>query len=784
MDIVHKNRIARKLEERRPNGPPFVSGCDLVKAALALHKRGLAVVPIPRAGFEYKDRKGQTHKATGKGPIIRGWQKRQLSREELGGLLQDDHVVGIGVVAGALSGNLAVLDFDGAGWQGAFEHFRLSWTELENAPIVETGSGKRHIWLRCPDMPTDFTKRDFVREDLKAKIELRGNRCNCIVPPSLHPSGGQYRWVSGEADWVEVPFAELLEWLTEWVGEHDNVATEPPAAAQRVPLGRKALEFVAHGAPVGTQRPRALAAARNYLSAGYSVQDTIEAIWRGLEISPQGEPDEPWSYEDAVEIVRDLASRPAPPLKPLQHTGNPQAGEGEEGQETDKTKGVKVLTRDLAEGTLIEAAYEYQGARAYMVVKWGDDDRVETKEGSITIAGVTYEPLINTDVKWGALLLPPPPIPYQDGMTLRAEIEEWFQEWAWMGEDFARVVAQFVMYTWLFENFSDCPYLRFLGDWGTGKSRAGKAVRQLCYHCVDLGSSATEAVLFRTLDEYRGTAWMDEAQFRPGTDRYEAFIQILNAGENRRSIVRRCDEHYRFRPRAYVVGGPKVIAAREEFSDAALNSRCITHVMHKAPAGQVPDNEPIDPLWPGARELQGKLLSYRLKHHQARPTYVARYESESIEPRIRQITYPLAQLPELEDAEGVAGRIRLDLQAHLMRDLQASKYAALLTEIVARIDRGDRFIYLKDLRDPIREELGWSNSVSSKTIKTWLEDIGLGTKKQKQGLVVDWTRPVLEAPLARYGVDPPKAWPEQGDELPLGYERTGIVNEAGEELLF
>ncbi|MDP2726169.1 MAG: AAA family ATPase, partial [Dehalococcoidia bacterium] len=100
------------------------------------------------------------------------------------------------------------------------------------------------------------------------------------------------------------------------------VATESPTPGEdgskpKVPLGKTALDFVANGAPIGQQRERALAAARNYLSAGYSEKEAAEAIWRGLQASSQDPDRDPWAKDEAIAIVLDLAGKPAPPLKEL-----------------------------------------------------------------------------------------------------------------------------------------------------------------------------------------------------------------------------------------------------------------------------------------------------------------------------------------------------------------------------------------------------------------------------------------------------------------------------------
>lgn len=96
----------------------------------------------------------------------------------------------------------------------------------------------------------------------------------------------------------------------------DGHAPAAPVNGQAVPLGYRALGFVANGAPIGKQRSEAVAAARNYLSAGYSVGQTADAIWRGLQASPQ-EPGKPaWTETEALAIARDLASKP--PSRPLE----------------------------------------------------------------------------------------------------------------------------------------------------------------------------------------------------------------------------------------------------------------------------------------------------------------------------------------------------------------------------------------------------------------------------------------------------------------------------------
>jgi hypothetical protein len=178
----------------------------LLDTALYLSDKGLAVVPII---------KGQ------KRPALPEWQSHKRSRDDLQSIFENSNgtIGGIGVVTGHLSGNRCVLDFDGEGWAGAFDYLTDCWPDMAQTVTVKTGSGRRHLWIHIPDLPADFTHEEFARPDLNAVIDLRGNRTQAVVPPSLHPSGNRYEWANDNSDFIAVPFAEITRWLREWAGD-------------------------------------------------------------------------------------------------------------------------------------------------------------------------------------------------------------------------------------------------------------------------------------------------------------------------------------------------------------------------------------------------------------------------------------------------------------------------------------------------------------------------------------------------------------------------------------
>ena len=120
------------------------------------------------------------------------------------------------------------------------------------------------------------------------------------------------------------------EWLDPYsLPESSRPEALPPpehgeTGPMKVQLGKTALDFVANGAPLGEQRIRALAAARNYLSAGCGVEETTAAVWRGLQASPQDAGRGPWIPEDAEYIVNDLSEKEAPPLPAIDRSVSPR----------------------------------------------------------------------------------------------------------------------------------------------------------------------------------------------------------------------------------------------------------------------------------------------------------------------------------------------------------------------------------------------------------------------------------------------------------------------------
>jgi len=217
---------------------------------------------------------------------------------------------------------------------------------------------------------------------------------------------------------------------------------------------------------------------------------------------------------------------------------------------------------------------------------------------------------------------------------------------------FEKLSAYYVLFTWMYDCFNTIPYLRFRGDYGTGKSRARKVIGALCFRPMRASGAATVSPIFRMIDAWRGTLLVEEADYGQ-SDYAQEIIKIYNQGYDREQgvVLRSGDKNTGFETEAYVCFGPKILAMRGEFKDEALTSRFLTKEMG-GPTTRVdiPIEMPREFELVEAPRLRGLLLRYRLEHW--RPFIELNYEAldMSIEPRLNQIVlalYSLVDDPEL-----------------------------------------------------------------------------------------------------------------------------------------
>lgn len=145
---------------------------------LRLRRLGLSLLPL-----KYKQKK----------PAVRSWKQYQEALPDESDIYHwwaNHPERGLALVLGEVSQCLISRDFDTL---EAYKQWAANYTELAaTLPTVETSRG-RHVYARA-----DFEAIRKHGKDTVFKFddgELRLSGCYVAAPPSIHPSGSQYRWL-------------------------------------------------------------------------------------------------------------------------------------------------------------------------------------------------------------------------------------------------------------------------------------------------------------------------------------------------------------------------------------------------------------------------------------------------------------------------------------------------------------------------------------------------------------------------------------------------------------
>lgn len=235
---------------------------ELGEAALSYVGMGLAVIPLRPRGKEPMTAHG-----------LNDWTDDPESVRAVWGRYPDANV---GIVCGAPSGGLVVLDLDShEGGPEGYETLR-AWErangELPETASAVTGSGGVHLLFRAAGE---------VRPSVNAAlaVDVRGDGSYIVAPPSVHPNGRRYEW--------EVPPDE-----------------EAPARYEGLPEA-----FAAHVRPRGG----GAGAGRYEMPATVCEGGRNDALFR-LGASLRAKRVDPVAIADAVRGVN--AARCSPPLPP------------------------------------------------------------------------------------------------------------------------------------------------------------------------------------------------------------------------------------------------------------------------------------------------------------------------------------------------------------------------------------------------------------------------------------------------------------------------------------
>jgi len=310
---------------------------------------------------------------------------------------------------------------------------------------------------------------------------------------------------------------------------------------------------------------------------------------------------------------------------------------------TQDTPRIPTTSQCLPDGSLIELLYD-PIRRETALARWQDG-----KASIHTELTVGRERLIpfsphNNIIKHNVVLLPSEPAEYGTKDDLVEAIRRYLHRYLDVSPAFEDVAANYILFSWVYDAFNEVPYIRFQGDYGTGKTRALLVVGSVCYKPFFASGASTVSPIFHILDAFRGTLILDEADFRFSDEKAE-IVKVLNNGNvDGMPVLRTMMNRQReFNPQAFRVFGPKVVGMRKAYADQALESRFLTEVMsHTALRADIPINLP-NAMKEEAQRLRNQLLLFRFRNRHAvgiRSDALA----SGLAPRGRQILLPLLSI--------------------------------------------------------------------------------------------------------------------------------------------
>lgn len=309
-----------------------------------------------------------------------------------------------------------------------------------------------------------------------------------------------------------------------------------------------------------------------------------------------------------------------------------------------KRQTIPTASATLDDGTLIELVYQPARRKTLLAQfsagRWTLQESVKAGADRVLVPFSPTNNLIANE----AVLLASEPCIYGTEEALLGDIEGFIHRYVDFSPTFEKIASYYVLLTWVHDAFSELPYLRLRGDFGSGKTRALLTIGSLCYKAFFASGASTVSPVFHTLDAFRGTLILDEADFRMSDERAD-IVKILNNGNVRGMPILRTmmNRQREFNPQAFQVFGPKIVATRSSYDDKGLESRFVTEEMGGRPLrADIPINLP-EAFRAEAQELRNKLLLYRF-HHRRDVKLDESLIDPGLEPRLNQILLPLLSI--------------------------------------------------------------------------------------------------------------------------------------------
>ena len=355
--------------------------------------------------------------------------------------------------------------------------------------------------------------------------------------------------------------------------------------------------------------------------------------------------------------------------------------------------------------------YEPLEDKTYFAVRYPDghiDDHVER----LKIQEVPVVPMpANNIIRKRVILLPSEMGELKDESELLFAIKAHNARYFDFGADetFEQLCMIYPFFTYLARQFRTVPYLRALGDYGTGKSRLLKTIGPICYQPIMTNAGSSASSLFRILDLFtNSTLVLDEADFS-NSDEASMIAKILNGGNEKGQPILRSEKNAmgNFDAAAFDVFGPKIIGMRKDFQDQATASRCLTKEMLPImPHPRIPlDLPPVEVFEKECLGIRNALFTYMMHNIQRDQQVDLGAIDRAMDSRTAQVTVSLLTVMKSEKGRDLVREYLKNVTEERKGERYATFTARVLEGImlawawgpVSERPEDEKRVYLKDI---------------------------------------------------------------------------------------
>ncbi len=340
-----------------------------------------------------------------------------------------------------------------------------------------------------------------------------------------------------------------------------------------------------------------------------------------------------------------------------------------------ESKKVPCPGRVFDDGTIIEQCWN--GKEAYYYVwlpPFGEGHATFDRRNDYALDShkeMVLVPASDEILAKNCVVLAREPLDYGTELELFEEVQRYIKKYVDLDEIFVKIIALYVLLTWVFDKCPAVPLISIRGGSESGKSRLGEVMKELCYRCLRASGSLTFSSLFHNRELWGGALYINEGDLKKSSEESK-IVRYLNESYEKGGVVWLTNPTT-YKQEVYRSFGPVIIVTRKGFDDDALESRCFVVVMRETTRKDIPANLPPS-FYGESLILRNRLLMFRFKNHQRfENDYALRFDG--VGSRLNQILQPMASLARgiSESLFSELKALAADFQERLVRDRAESE---------------------------------------------------------------------------------------------------------------